>query len=173
MAKRCDVCNKSFKNARGVEVHKMRIVACGGARAAAWGSGRKTTSRLKGRKGKGKGNGREVIRSILGNHPQGLTVDRIAEGLKERGFKLNPNYVSQSAASDPNVVRVTRGVYRLRKNRKSPNQTGATVVMEAVTEAQARTDLPREALLLRIETLEAQVRAVHDAHLSLLRGVIV
>ena len=176
MAKQCDVCNKPFKNAKGVVMHKLRSPACGGGKVA-WGSTtgkrKSTRNRLRGSNGK---SGREAIREILADHPQGLETADIRTQLESRGFHLNTNYVSQAVASDSSLVRVERGRYRLKGNvaRRASQRSGASVVQEAVTEAKSGiTHLPREALLLRIETLETQNRALHDAHLSLMRGIFV
>ena len=171
MAKQqCDECNETFKNAQGVAIHKRRSQSCGGG--VTW--GKKTTKRKssKLKLGYNGESGRDAIRRILSEHPQGLPLPQIFDGLKESGLKVNQNYVSQAAASDPTIVRVERGVYRLKKNARGLTATaGAAVVETAKTEATGMTHLPREALLLRIETLETQNRALQDAHLSLIRGV--
>jgi hypothetical protein len=113
----------------------------------------------------------------LTDHPQGLPVTKIFEQLKSSGLHCHKHYVSQAAAADPSIVRVERGIYRLKNNvrRNATKQTGTTtVVKEAEVEVQSGLpDMPRETLLLRIETLETQNRALHDAHLSLMRGIFV
>lgn len=170
MAKQCDVCSRSFKNSHGVSVHKMRTPACGGT-AVSWGAGKKSTGRRP--KGSNGESGREAIRQILTDHPQGLPASKIFEELQKRGLQFNPNYVSQAAGQDPNLIRVGRGVYRLKGkgNKKPVAQTTTTAIQ---TEVQTEVmKLPREALLLRIEILETQNRALQDAHLSLMRGVFV
>ncbi len=172
--KQCDQCKKPFKNAHGVVVHKLRSAACGGKKVT-WGStkGQKSKRIKVGRNGE---NGRDAIRQILSDHPQGMPLQQIYAELKQRGIKVNAGYVSQAAASDPNLVRVERGVYRLKKNARVSTRAGATVVQEAVVEAKAGltiAHLPREALLLRIESLETQNRALRDAHLTLIRGAFV
>lgn len=170
--KRCDNCKKPFKNAHGVTVHKLRNEACGGKKIT-WGSTRGRVKTIPKRSGTGE-TGREAIRRILGDHPQGLPLQQISSELKIGGFKLRQGYVSQAAASDPTLVRVERGVYRLKKNAQRPVNAGAAVVQAAVIEAKTgMTHLPREALLLRIETLETQNRALQDAHLSFVRGVFI
>lgn len=172
---KCDICKQSFKNAHGVRMHKLRNETCGGG-VVAWGStkGRKA-KKTRAKIGKNGESGREAIRRILTDHPQGMALPQIFDGLKKNGLKVNQNYVSQAAASDPTIVRVERGVYRLKKNvlrgLTAATTAGTAVVEAAKTEAMSIDDLPREALLLRIETLETQQRALHEAHLSLLRGV--
>ena len=119
--------------------------------------------------------GRDAIRRILSEHPQGLPTAQIFAELTSSGFpKINQNYVSQDAIHDSGIVRVERGVYRLKKVRLSSGLTaaaGTAVVKEAVEEASA-INLPRETLLLRIDHLETQNRALQDAHQALLRGMI-
>ena len=182
MAKQCNVCNKSFKNAHGVSVHKRRSADCG-ERKEPWSgtAGRTTRQTTRGRKstrlrGSNGESGKEAIRKILADHPQGLETADIHTRLEDRGFRLKANYVSQVAAKDPSLVRVERGRYRLKGNaaKRASQRSGTSVVQEAVTEAKSGiTHIPREALLLRIETLETQNRALHDAHLSLMRGIFV
>lgn len=169
MAKRCNVCDKPFKNARGVNTHKIRSEACGGVKVT-WGStkGRKKAGPKLGRNGE---SGREAIQQILSNHPQGLPLPQILAELQQRGIKVRHNYISQTAANDPSIVRVERGVYRLKKNALSA-QAGTTVVKEAVAEATGMTRMPVEALLLRIETLETQNRALQEAHITFVRGAL-
>lgn len=160
----CDICSKGpFNGDHGVTVHKQRMHKKG-----------KTWSTAPKNKGKPKKGGKQAIEDILAENPAGLQVQDIHKALKKRGFKLNPNYISQAAATLPNVMRIERGVYRLKKmpSPKPTAATGTALVHEAQTEAKAK-NLPPEALLLRIETLEAQNRALHDAHMSLLRGVTV
>lgn len=166
MSKKCDVCNKPFKNAHGVSTHKTRTPACGGT-AMSWGAGAKKPAK--------EGSGKAAIREILADHPQGLGTAEIRTEMEERGFNMNANYISQAAAGDPGLVRVERGRYRLKsKVGRAPQRSGTSVVQEAVAEAKSGiTNMPREALLLRIETLETQSRALHDAHLSLMRGLFV
>lgn len=164
--KKCDVCNKPFKNAHGVSTHKTRTPACGGT-AMSWGAGAKKPAIREAKEGSGK----EAIREILKDHPQGLPTAEIRAVLESQGFHLNANYISQVAAVDPRIIRVKRGLYRLKAN--VTQRAGASVVKEAVKEIQSGLTLPREALLLRIETLETQNRALHDAHLSLMRGIFV
>lgn len=173
MAKRCDVCNKPFKNAQGVAMHKSRTPACGGKKVA-WGQGRKT--RRPSHRGNQGESGKEAIRQILEQHPQGLASKKIHAELEERGFSVYAGYITQTASSDPTIVRVRRGIYRLkrqpgrpRNNDASSKAIGTRLVREAGSEAQAGI-MPRETLLLRIETLETQNRALLDAHQSLLRG---
>lgn len=175
--KKCDVCNKPFKNAHGVAVHKQRSPAgspCKEGLTEISQTRRNRRSPSKRIVGKNGESGKEAIRQILADHPQGLSTDKIFAELQQRGLKPHTNYVSQAAAADPSVVRVERGVYRLKKGLKStlPQQTGTAVVQDAIDESKAHT-LPREALLLRIETLESHNRALRDAHLSLIRGVFV
>ena len=172
--KKCDICKGSFKNAHGVSIHKLRSRACGGK---TWGNtaGRTTKRKSTGNRPRGTSgeSGKEAIREILANHPQGLGTSEIRTQLEARGFRLNANYIFQAAASSPGIVRVDRGKYRLRGNvARRLQKSGTTVVKEAVEEAKS-VSLPREALLLRIETLETQNRALQDAHMSLIRGVFV
>lgn len=169
MAKQCDVCSKPFKNAHGVAIHKLRSKDCGGKDK--WGG-----ARVKGRsKNKVRGAGREAIRQLLMDQPRGLSIADIRNQLEQKGLKVSPSYVSQATASDHSLVRVGRGVYRLKANLR--RQSGAAAVrlaQKTVQETQTGiTSLPREALLLRIETLESQNRALQDAHMSLIRGVFV
>jgi len=176
MATKCDVCGKSFKNSHGISVHKIRT-DCGGSTPSSRLATRKAPKSNGKRPTNNKGeNGRQAIHRILGDHPQGLPVTKIFEELKKDGLTYHQHYVSQAAASDPTIVRIGRGVYRLKNNvrQSSVKQNGITTVQEATIEVQpGPPDMPREALLLRIETLETQNRALHDAHLSLMRGIFV
>lgn len=155
---KCEYCRRSFNTAHGVKVHQQRTPACGGKDV------RRKTKTVNGVTGK------EVIREILAQHPEGLRTNEIFDELTRRGFKLNSNYVTQAAAMDPNLVRVERGMYRL-KNGVRSKSVGTQVVESAKTEVMSGLNsMPREALLLRIEVLEAQFKALQDAHLSLIRG---
>lgn len=172
---KCDVCKKPFKNSRGVAVHKNRTPACGGKKVV-WSQSarRKKTTKHLGARGE---TGREAIHEILGDHPQGLPVSKISTRLKDRGFHVASQYITQVASTDPSIIRVKRGIYRLKGSRSSEplRNSGTKVVQDAVNEVKAETrlTLPRETLLLRIETLESQNRALLDAHMSLVRGVFV
>ncbi len=175
MTMQCNVCSKPFKNSQGVSLHKLRST-CGG-KIPAWGTTlskkrQSTAMRARGTNGE---SGREAIRAILTNHPPGLPTKEIFDALKERGFKqLNANYVSQAVAGDPILVATRRGFYCIKKQRPRKQPIGVATVQEAVDEADAGlTHMPREALLLRIETLEAQSKALQDAHVTLLRGAFV
>lgn len=169
MAKKCDICNETFKNALGVTVHKRRTPACGGKQVS-WTSARKMPRK----RGRGGETGKQAIHRILADHPQGLPVKQILTELSNNGFKVASGYVTQTAAADSEIVKVERGVYRLKNNLRQAQQTGTTVVQQAVAEVKAGlTDMPREALLLRIEMLENQTRALQDAHMALVRGAFV
>lgn len=176
MTEACDVCGKYYKNAHGVDVHKKRS-ECGAGMT--WGPGRKPNAPVKKRLSERKkvGNngesGKDAIRRILADQPQGLPVHKITAELEQNGFKIHTNYVSQHAATDPTIVRVERGVYRLKRGLPT-QRTGTTVVQEAIAQTKITplADLPREALVLQIEHLERNARAILDAHMVLLRGVL-
>lgn len=169
--KQCDVCKKPFKNARGVIIHQLRNKTCGG-KEIPWGSTKGQKAKKRNKVGKNGESGREAIRQILSDHPQGLPLPQICDGLKERGFKVSVGYVSQAAANDPTLARVERGIYRLKKNAlRGLTSTGKAVVEAAKTEATSIASLSRETLLLRNEQLEIQNRALQDAHQALLRGI--
>lgn len=163
--KKCDECGGAFKNAHGIAVHKMRSKTCG--------ENTPDASRPRGANGE---SGREAIRDILASSPQGLPVNEIFVALKKRGLNLNPNFVSQAASRDKSIKRIGRGIYRLKTDAfgRLEARTGTTIVEEAVAEATAISlkDMPVEALMLRIETLETQNRAFHNAHLELMKGII-
>lgn len=168
MAKQCDICDNTFKNAHGVAIHKLRNKSCGSKGSkGTWGG-----ARVK-KQSKKRENGREVIRQLLKDQPGGLSIVDIRDQLKQKGLKVSPTYVSQATASDHSLVRVGRGVYRLRANvRRQDGAAADRAEQDTGQETQTGiASLPREALLLRIETLESQNRALQDAHMSLIRGV--
>lgn len=163
MANRCSKCGKTYDTTLGLQRHQQRSKSCGGKQAG--GKRRKKTVT----------GGRDAIHEILRDHPQGLSTTQIFAALKERGFNLNSNYICQAAAADKSIIRIGRGQYRLKANAmsRSTQSAGTQAVAEAVTEATRVAELPREALLLRIETLENQLRAMQDAHMSFIRGTLV
>ena len=98
-----------------------------------------------------------------------MSVKDITAELKRRGHKFNANYASQTASSLPEVSRIGAGMYRLDKQ---SSVAVAPAPVKTQTEEVVK-ELPREVLLLQIETLQNQNRALHAAHSSLMRGILV
>lgn len=175
MAKKnmCPKCGEGpFKGEQGMRLHETRKHSAFGK---TWGSTRGMTRKGKGKR-KNHSGAKETIEEILAEHPEGYQVKDIFRELKRRGHKVNINYISSAAATMPNLMRIERGVYRLKEMPK-PN-VGTRLVHQAQAEAhqaqaeaQQQTEIPREALLLRIDTLILQNRALRNAHMSLLNGV--
>lgn len=173
--KRCDICSDPFKNAHGVSVHKLRS-ACG-SNGAAWEAGKKTRAKAKTKRRRQNGeSGREAIRRILADHPEGLPVAQIFDTLQASGQDIKQHRVSQIATTDSSLKRIARGVYKLKKKaRPSAGLTaaaGTAVVKEAMEEAATTVELSKQTLLLRIDHLVVQNQALQNSNQALLRGMM-
>jgi hypothetical protein len=162
MAKfKCKKCSRSFDSEQGLRLHHKRKHTLAGK---SWGS-----SKHKRKSANGRGTIKNKLRQVLADSPEGLRVTAIVAAMKRRGWRPKGDgtgYVCQTAASDPGITRVERGVYRLKENVLAELQSKAKPT--AVIEPEI-TDMPREALLIRIEQLERQLHATEAAHLSYIK----
>jgi len=178
MASKCDLCGKSFASPHGVSVHKVRS-SCGGGNPV---KNRSSSRRKKAVVGKNGESGKDAIRRMLSENPKGMAVCDITADLRKEGFKFADNYVAGVASKDPDLIRLERGSYRLKKNKllQSTHHTVSATTPQTAATAVQEIELPREALLVRIDSLEAQNktletqnRALQDAHITLMRGMLV
>lgn len=185
---KCNICKRTFVSPQGVAVHQSCTPACGGILRKRSGKpigkpGTRPSTRHGGRRntkvGRNGESGKEAIRQILSDHPQGLSTAQILDGLKKAGFKnVTSTYVSQTATKDTELRKAGRGNYRLKSTRQSQSiqRTGTAVVQTAVAEA---TQVTQEAeaptlqtVLLRNEILETQIRALQDAHFTVVKALV-
>ena len=159
---RCPKCPKGFDTEHGLSVHNKRMHTAAGKR---WGKGVQPKNPAR------KGSVKEKMSQVLARHPEGLQIHDIVSGMKKLGWRPSgkgAGYVSTLASSDPSIIRVERGVYRLTtKNLVQKRTQRASTPAVAVAEP-AVTDMPQEALLVRIEQLERENACLSAAHQSVL-----
>ena len=107
-----------------------------------------------------------------------MRIADIAKAMQGKGYRPNEDprdiagAVGQMAAIEPTVVRTERGVYRIKPGltaKKPPATT--TNPQPIVDEPTGKEALSKDALLVTVELLEMHNRALHDAHIALLRGM--
>lgn len=147
MAKyRCNKCDKSFDKEQGLSMHFKRKHTAAGK---TWGKGKsQSMTAATSRRGEGI---QEKVRRVLASHPNGLQVKHIITELRSIGYRPSGNvsgYISTTCSTDPDLIRVERGVYRL-KTIPTPEVAAQESATEEVTHS-----VP--ALLVRIEHLQTE-----------------
>lgn len=157
---RCSKCTRTFKNSQGLAAHMRwhdRQQPTEERQAITW------------QGSKSPGHFQSQMLEILSRHPDGISCKAIAEQMQKGGY--NPNSkreiiaqrVSSSASKMNEVVRVGRGIYRLRKPSVQPE---STVNKSGLTAPK----LPVEALFIQIEHLTQENNRLRRAATILMSG---
>ena len=172
MAKlKCPKCSKVFKGPQGLAMHHKRKTGPRCQYTKKWGSpANQHTTPSKPPVTRAKhGRAKDMLRHVLTDHPEGLKIKDIIAGMKRIGYRSSGDaagYVSTTAAGDPGIVRVERGKYRLKQSLLEELRPVAQLVVEEEV-----AEMPREALLLRIEQLTRETKALRTAHMTFVQEI--
>jgi hypothetical protein len=170
---KCSACQKQFKNEIGLNIHFKRMHTPAGV---SWGKGSRkklaTANRPKTDIASAKTRTRsglpvrELIRQSLAGEPNGLNLSGLVAAMQQNGYKSvnGRGYVAKIASLDSGIKKTKDGNYVLKSR---PSAAGTTVA-----EVEETVELPREALLLRIEMLSSLVRAVTGAHIGVVQELV-
>lgn len=127
---------------------------------------------------------KDALYNVLGRseHSEGLPVPRLVAELKKEGYGRKAKarniagYIPTIAAKDPNLIRVERGMYRLKAGVSAPNniptaETTVPAVIEIETPPVVK-EVSRDAVEIRNAHLEAQRNGLINALTALTRSMM-
>lgn len=165
----CPKCKKSFEKQHGLNMHKIR--AHGPSKT--WGPNKPNKQKADSPK--------EVLHSILLEHPDGLAIADLAGKMVAKGCKSdNPTYIAQIARKDPDIRKAAGrgGAYFLKKRALKRIQLQSPPPTETLPIVPQLRDLTKEELIARVEILSVRCdqwllknKALSDAGLVLMRGL--
>ena len=160
---KCPKCDFEAKNEMGLNIHHQRIHT---SKGKTWGRSNlkqptsSNTHQLVFNRTRGSS---QILHDLLKDKPEGMQIQDLAAELKKRRINTSAAAISQRLAKDSEVIKISRGVYCLR------DRGGEQINQPAPKRPEP--NLPREALLVRIEQLEAANAALVATAGHLLRGV--
>ena len=88
----------------------------------------------------------------------------MVRAIQKKGTTTSSSYVANCAVKQKDIVRTGRGMYKL-KNLPAPTPD------ESIIETPSVKSLPKEALLVLIETQARQIQALQSAHITFVKDM--